>query len=397
MQVGENEFAIPFFLSNGFTRKRCASCGSYYWTQDSESRDCGDAPCHIYTFIGSPPTRGSYSVSDMRRKFIRFFEKNGHTPIDPYPVIARWRDDVYLVGASIFDFQPYVTDGVLPPPANPLVVSQPCLRFTDLDNVGPTAGRHLVIFEMGGAHAFNYPDREIYWKDETIRYHHELLTGELGVKSEAVNYKEHFWSGGGNAGPDVEACVAGLEISTLVFMSYKTSNGSLIEMPIKTVDTGYGIERWAWLSQGSPSGFHAIYPELIDILVRQAGVSEDKRLIAEATKLSGAMNFETVKDRVEAKRAIAAKIGLTYEQLESLLRPMEHIYAVADHTKALAFMLSEAVTPSNVEEGYLARLLIRRCLRTLKLLGLEGRLPEIMSLQIDKWSRDFPRLREMRS
>ncbi|MEM4245932.1 MAG: alanine--tRNA ligase-related protein, partial [Candidatus Bathyarchaeia archaeon] len=54
-------------------------------------------------------------------------------------------------------------------------------------------------------------------------------------------------------------------------------------------------------------------------------------------------------------------------------------------------------TPSNVEEGYLARLLIRRCLRTLKLLGLEGRLPEIMSLQIDKWSRDFPRLREMRS
>ncbi|WP_455364786.1 alanine--tRNA ligase [[Eubacterium] cellulosolvens] len=397
MQIKEDEFSIPFFLENGFTRRKCEHCQTYYWTQDSTSNNCGDSPCHPYTFIGSPPTKKSYTITEMRDKFIQFFKDNGHTPISPYPVIARWRNDVYLVGASIFDFQPYVTEGILPPPANPLVVSQPCLRFTDLDNVGPTAGRHLVIFEMGGAHAFNYPEKKVYWKDETIRFHHELLTKELGLKSEAISYKEHFWSGGGNAGPDVEACVAGLEVSTLVFMSYKTSNGSLHEMPIKTVDTGYGIERWAWLSQGSPSGFHAIYPELIDKLIRQTGIQEDRKLIAETTKLSGMMNFETSKDKIEARRSIAKAVGLTPEKLESHLKPLEYVYAIADHTKALAFMLAEAVIPSNVEEGYLARLLIRRSLRMLKLLGIENQLPEIIDFQINQWSQGFPQLKEMRN
>ncbi len=50
----------------------------------------------------------------------------------------------------------------------------------------------MTIFEMGGAHAFNYHDRTIYWKDETVEFHHELLTRELGVNSADVNYKEDF-------------------------------------------------------------------------------------------------------------------------------------------------------------------------------------------------------------
>jgi alanyl-tRNA synthetase len=192
----------------------------------------------------------------MRSHFLEFFAANGHTKIRPYPIVARWRDDVYLVGASIYDFQPYVTEGIMPPPANPLVISQPSIRFTDIEAAGLTAGRHGTIFEMGGAHAFNYPNNEIYWKDQTVRYHHQLLTDVMGVPSEAVSYKEHFWSGGGNAGPDLEAIVSGLEISTLVFMQYKVQGDQLTQLPIRTVDTGYGIERWAWLSTGSPSGFH---------------------------------------------------------------------------------------------------------------------------------------------
>ena len=59
------------------------------------------------------------------RRFLSFFEKNGHTRIKPYPVVARWRKDIYLTHASIIDFQPYVTEGISPPPANPLVISQP--------------------------------------------------------------------------------------------------------------------------------------------------------------------------------------------------------------------------------------------------------------------------------
>jgi hypothetical protein len=90
-------------------------------------------------------------------------------------VVARWRDDIYLTIASIADFQPFVTSGVVPPPANPLTISQPCIRLNDLDSVG-RSGRHLTLFEMMAHHAFNTDEHEVYWKEETVAYHHELLT-----------------------------------------------------------------------------------------------------------------------------------------------------------------------------------------------------------------------------
>jgi len=397
MSRPNDEFDLPFFRENGFARKKCRACGSYFWTQNPDKEDCGDAPCQEYTFIGNSPARRSYTLSEMRKQFLSFFEKNGHPIIKPYPIIARWRNDVYLTGASIFDFQPYVTEGVLPPPANPLVISQPCLRFTDIDNVGPTMGRHLTIFEMGGAHAFNYPDREVYWKDQTVRYHHDLLTKELGVKSELVQYKEHFWSGGGNAGPDLEASVNGLEISTLVFMYYKTVGDKLVEMPIRTVDTGYGIERWTWLTQGSTNGFQPIYCEVLESIMRLAGVKADEKLVATASRLSGMMIVETLSDRIESRKKVAARLGIDWRELERLLTPVEGIFALADHTKSIAFILSEGVVPSNVQEGYLIRLLIRRTYRLLKNLGIEDKLQNIVDMQISHWSRDFPNLKEMRS
>jgi alanyl-tRNA synthetase len=397
MDIEEKEFAIPFFKESGFTRHRCIGCGSHFWTQIRDRETCGDVPCEEYTFIGNSPARKSLSVQEARQTFLSFFESKGHRIIKPYPVVARWRDDVYLVGASIYDFQPLVTEGVIPPPANPLVVSQPCLRFTDLDNVGPTAGRHLLIFEMGGHHAFNYPDKQIYWKDETIRYHHELLTERLGVRSDLVTYKEHFWSGGGNAGPDLEACVNGLEISTLVFMQYKVIGEQLSALPIKTVDTGYGIERWAWLTQASPSCFSVIYGPILDRILTLAGASVDPKIMIENTKVSGIMNIEKTSDRVEARKKVAERLGMDWRELEKIIVPIERASAVADHTKAISFLLSEGVVPSNVAAGYLTRLLIRRTYRMLRLLGIEDRLGEITEMQISHWGTDFPHLVEMRN
>lgn len=397
MSRPNDEFDLPFFRENGFARRKCRTCGSYFWAQDPDKQDCGDAPCQEYTFIGKPPARRSYTLSEMRNQFLSFFEKNGHSIVKPYPVIARWRNDVYLTGASIFDFQPYVTEGILPPPANPLVISQPCLRFTDIDNVGPTMGRHLTILEMGGAHAFNYPDREVYWKDQTVRYHHDLLTKELGVKSELVQYKEHFWLGGGNAGPDLEACVNGLEISTLVFMFYKAVGDKLVEMPIRTVDTGYGIERWTWLTQGSTNGFQPIYGDVLDSIMRLADAKVDEKLFTAASRLSGMMIVETLSDRIESRKKVAARLGINWRELEKLLAPVENAFAVADHTKSIAFILSEGVVPSNVQEGYLIRLLIRRTCRLLKNLGIENELQNIVDMQISRWSKDFPNLKEMKS
>jgi alanyl-tRNA synthetase len=396
MEINEKEFAVPFFKENGFIRKQCECCKSHFWTQRPEERFCGDSPCVQYSFIGKSPAKRPYSVHEMRELFLSFFEKNGHKRIKPYPVVARWRDDVFLVGASIYDFQPYVTEGLMPPPANPLVVSQPSIRFTDIDNVGPTLGRHDLMFEMGGAHAFNYPDKEVYWMDQTIRYHHQLATEGLGLKSDSILYKEHFWSGGGNAGPDLECLCEGLEISTLVFMQYKVQGDQLTKLPIRTVDTGYGIERWAWLSQGKPSAFQVIYGPVLDRVFQLAGVNLDEKLVAQVVPFSSYMNIERGGDRVDARKKIADILHVDWRELEKSLVPIESAMAVADHTKVIAFLLSEGVVPSNVEEGYLARLLIRRTYRMLRQLGIEDKMIDILNSQVDYWSDDFPQLREMR-
>ena len=395
MEISEKEFAVPFFRENGFIRNHCECCKGYFWTQKPDERFCGDSPCVQYSFIGNSPAKRPYSIHEMRELFLSFFEKNGHTRIKPYPVVARWRNDVFLVGASIYDFQPYVTEGLIPPPANPLVVSQPSIRFTDIDNVGPTLGRHELIFEMGGHHAFNYPNKEIYWMDQTIRYHHQLATEGFGLKSESISYKEHFWSGGGNAGPDVECLTAGLEISTLVFMQYRVQGDQLIKLPIRTVDTGYGIERWAWLSQGTASAFEVLYGPVLEKIFSLGSVNYDRKLVARVVPYSSLMNIERGDSRIDARKKEADSVGMDWRDLDKVLIPIESAMAIADHTKAIAFLLSEGVVPSNVEEGYLTRLLIRRTYRMLRQLGIEERMPEILEAQVEYWGSDFPQLKEM--
>jgi len=395
------EYNLPFFKEAGFVRKLCPKCGKYYWTQNPDQETCREATsegCATYTFINNPPTSRRYSLNEMRESFLSYFEKHGHARIKPYPVVARWRDDIYLTHASIIDFQPYVTEGIAPPPANPLVISQPCIRLVDIDNTGPTFGRHLTIFEMGGAHAFNYPDKELYWKDQTVRYHHDWVTKNLGVKSEEITYKEEVWSGGGNAGPCVESIIRGLEVATLVFMQYKVVGNEFIKLPIRTVDTGYGIDRYAWLSQGVPSGFHAIYGEMLDRIFKMAGITKiDKKLLTKVAQASGLVSLDKTASRLKTRKKEAEFVGLSVNELDKFLVPIESAFAVADHTKCLSFILSEGVVPSNIQEGYLARLLFRRIYRLLRMLGIPDKLYDIVDMQIDYWSKDFPHLKEMRN
>ncbi|MGQ9507366.1 MAG: alanine--tRNA ligase [Candidatus Bathycorpusculaceae bacterium] len=394
------EYNVPFFKEMGYVRKLCPKCGDYFWTQNLEQETCGEARkegCAFYTFIGNSPTKRSYTFSEMREAFLLFFERHGHTRIKPYPVVARWREDIYLTHASIIDFQPYVTEGIAPPPANPLVIVQPCIRLVDIANTGPTFGKYETVFEMGGHHAFNYPDIEVYWKDQTVRYHHDFATKELGIKPEEIVYKEEIWSGGGNAGPCLETIVRGLELATLVFMQYKVVNNEFIKLPIRTVDTGYGIDRFTWLSQGALSGFHAVYGELLDKIFETVGItSVDEDLLAKAARVSGLVSLDKTASMWEVRRKVAEIVGVKVEELDAFLTPIENAFAIADHTKCLSFILSEGVVPSNIQEGYLARLLFRRIYRMLKMLGVPEKLPDIMDMQIDFWSRDYPHLKEMR-
>ncbi|VVB72112.1 Alanine--tRNA ligase [uncultured archaeon] len=407
----EDEYRLDFFVDEGFQRKKCEKCGKFFWTRDGTRKTCGDPPCDPYTFIGSPIFKHEHSLDEMREHYLSFFQGRGHTRIKRYPVVARWRDDIYLTIASIADFQPFVTSGQVPPPANPLTVSQPCIRLDDLDSVG-RSGRHLTTFEMMAHHVFNTREKEYYWKDQTVRLCDELLVG-LGMDPLAVTYKENPWAGGGNAGPSVEVMIGGLELATLVFMDLKAVPGGAIEikgeryekMNNYIVDTGYGLERFVWASKGSPTIYDAIFPDLVRKVADLAGVEHNLKdpeyaeIFAQNARLAGMVDLDEYSMK-DLRARIAGSIGITPEKLENTIEPMERIYAVVDHTRCLAYMLGDGIIPSNVKAGYLARLVIRRTLRLMKELKISMPLSELVAMQIMRldypdWKERFVTIQEI--
>lgn len=389
----EEEYRLKFFQENGFIRKRCPKCGKHYWTRNPEQENCGDVPCKQYEFIGNPIFI-EHELDEMRERFLRFFEERGHERIQRYPVVARWRDDIYLTIASIADFQPFVTSGEAPPPANPLVISQPCIRLDDLDSVGRT-GRHLTLFEMMAHHAFNYPDREIYWKDETVAYCDEFLQS-LGADPMEITYKEEPWAGGGNAGPCLEALCGGLEVATLVFMNLRRDDsGDIVikgerysRMENYIVDTGYGLERFVWASKGTPTVYDAIFPEIVKELSNLAGVEYDlenpefSEVLSKSARVAGVLDLSGKERLRELRKIVSKETGIPVEELEKIVEPVERIYAIADHTRCLTFMLGDGLIPSNSGAGYLARLVLRRTMRMMRELGLEIPLSDIIVMHI---------------
>ncbi|MFO8110493.1 MAG: alanine--tRNA ligase [Thermoplasmata archaeon] len=390
----EEEYVLEFFKERGFLRKRCSECGEHFWTLDREVDVCQDTPCVEFSFIGDSPFKKTLSVSDMREYFLSFFDKRDHKRVERYPVIARWRDDVFLVHASIYDFQPHATSGRVKPPSNPLAVSQPCIRLPDIDEVGKT-GKHTTSFEMMGHHAFNSPDEYIYWKDETVRYCHQMLT-DLGVDEKEIVYKEHPWIGGGNAGPSLEVNIRGLEVATLVFMNMKKDKNGEVELdgqmysPLKlnVVDTGYGLERWVWMSDGAPTIYDSIYGEVIEFICEKLGVKHDtddpsyRNFLEEYTRLSSKLGTD-FNDKKLMNTLMERVDGFDKEYMMETLERLRSIYTIADHSKTIALMLSDGVVPSNVEEGYLARMVIRRTLRQLDSLEEELDLKDLIAKQFE--------------
>ncbi|WP_254536372.1 alanine--tRNA ligase [Halomarina litorea] len=397
------EYQLAYFEEEGFTRHECDSCGAHFWSRVPDRETCGEPPCEQYDFIDDPSFDEEYTLEEMREAFLSFFEDNGHERIDPYPVAAnRWRDDVLLTQASIYDFQPLVTSGQTPPPANPLCISQPCIRMQDIDNVGKT-GRHTMAFEMMAHHAFNTREDaegyayhgEVYWKDETVQYCDEFFAS-MGADVEDITYIEDPWVGGGNAGPAIEVIYRGVELATLVFMSmeqdpegdYELKDGNRYsKMDTYIVDTGYGLERWTWVSQGTPTVYEAVYPEMIAFLKENAGVSlsdEEQTLVHDAAKLAGNLDIDEAEDMETARGDIAAELGVERAELEALIEPLETIYAIADHCRTLAYMLGDGIVPSSAGSGYLARLVLRRTKRLVDDVGVDAPLDELVDMQAER-------------
>ncbi|MDO4974857.1 MAG: alanine--tRNA ligase, partial [Alphaproteobacteria bacterium] len=317
-----------------------------------------------------------FSVSDIRSEFIKYFVENGHKHLDSSSLIPDNDPTLLFTNAGMVQFKDTFT-GKKTLPFKRATTSQKCLRaggkHNDLENVGYTA-RHHTFFEMLGN--FSFGD---YFKEQVIEFAWNLVTKRFGLPKEKLLVTVHssdeeaasfwkkisglenskiiriptndnFWSMGdtgpcgpcseifydhGNkiqGGPPGSADEDGdrfIEIWNLVFMQYETlKNGSRINLPKPSIDTGMGLERIAAVLQGVHNNY--------DIDLFQSIINDIKSLTGKDSPEFDANN------RV-----------------------------IADHIRAISFMISDGLIPSNEGRGYVLRRIIRRALRHGYMMGMK--------------------------
>ena len=342
----------------------------------------------------------------LREMFLNFFKEKGHVIIPSASLIPENDPSVLFTTAGMHPLVPYLL-GEKHPQGKRLTDVQKCVRTGDIDEVGDAS--HCTFFEMLGNWSLGD-----YFKKEMIGFSFEFLTSEkylgipienlavtvfagdedaprdeesatlwqnAGIPKDRIFYlpKKHNWWIAGNVGPcgpDTEmfidrgtpkcsencspACDCGkyLEIWNDVFMSYeKKADGTYAQLSQRNVDTGMGLERTLSILNGVKT-------------VYDTDVFEDAKLCIE--KLTG------------------LKYGEDEEQTKAFR-------IVLDHTRTATFMLGDTkgVTPSNVDQGYVLRRLIRRAVRYGKILGLkQGDLAEISICFIEKYKNAYPELLE---
>ncbi|MDT8436529.1 MAG: alanine--tRNA ligase [Gemmatimonadota bacterium] len=345
---------------------------------------------------------------EIRSSFIEFFRRRGHEPLPSGPLVPADDPTLLFTNAGMVQFKGVFT-GETERPAARAVTSQKCLRVSgkhnDLEEVGRTA-RHHTFFEMLGN--FSFGD---YFKREAIGWAWEWVTSDLGLEPDRLWATVHhtdddaarlwteltaipasrvlrlgdadnFWQMGdtGPCGPcseihydlrpdaergddlDAEAFQAlgeadrFMEIWNLVFMQFERSQGGDTPLPRPSIDTGAGLERIAAILQGERTNYHT------DLFLP---------IIAAAEEIVGRPYSRDPADWEE---------GLPFRVL-------------ADHARAVAFMLADGVFPSNEGRGYVLRRILRRAGRYAWLLGRrEPTLEPLVGVVVDLMSDVYPEL-----
>lgn len=340
-------------------------------------------------------------ANELRRKYIEFFKKHNHVEIESASLIPENDPSVLFTTAGMHPLVPYLL-GEKHPEGKRLTDVQKCLRTGDIDEVGDDS--HLTFFEMLGNWSLGD-----YFKKEAISMSYEFLTKELGIPPEKLSVScfagddkiprdeetariwnelgidkdriyfydrgENWWGPAGETGPcgpDTEifydtgkepcspecgpSCDCGkyLEIWNNVFMAYhKDKEGNYTELKQKNVDTGLGLERVLSIMNGKTSVYD--------------------------TEL-----FQPIISKIEEIS------GKKYD--ESTARDFR---IIADHLRAATFVLGDdkAVTPSNVDQGYVLRRLIRRTSRELRKIGVEtNKMNDIAEVIINQYQDVYPEL-----
>lgn len=385
-------YATSYLKNKGFFRKKCKSTGIYFWTLDNKREVCGDAGAGDgFTFLNKKIASKSMDYVQMWKAFSDFFEKRGYTPIHRYPVVARWRDDMDFVIASISDFQPYVVSGEVEPPANPLVVPQICIRFNDVDNVGITMS-HNTSFVMIGQHAFVTKDE---WNQE--KYFADLVdwfVEGMGVPLKELIFHEDAWAGGGNFGPCMEIFSGGLELANQVYMLYEQSPNGDKELTNKVLDMGMGHERITWFSQAKGTMYDATFPTVVKKLIKKTGIMYDEDFLKKYLPYGAFLNMDEYDDMDEAWSSVSKKMGMNVQDLKEKLLPLSHLYSIAEHSRTLLIAISDGALPSNVKGGYNLRVILRRALQFIEQNEWDVDLGDVCEWHAEYLKPLFPELSE---
>lgn len=393
-------YKVSLFDNMGFMRKKCSKCEKFFWTLDIARDFCPDH--ENYGFIGKPPTNKRLDYVNAWKETEKFFRANDHDIIRRYPVVCRWREDLYFTIASIVDFQRVVGNQVVfELPANPLVVPQMCLRFNDIENVG-LSGRHYTGFCMIGQ-TCNADAPGGYWKDKCIDLDFGMLTKGLGIKAEDITFVEDVWMGAGAFGYSLEYFVRGLELGNAVFTEFEGNENDYRVMPNKIIDMGAGLERFSWITMGTPTSYDCCFGPVVGKLVDMTGTDTDHEVLTKyfesiSLKLddkTGGSSSSSIRD---LKLLIAKEMKISEEQLSAFVAPYEAIYTISDHIRTLVFAISDGALPSNVGGGYNLRVILRRALSILERLGWKNiiRVEDIAELHIDYLSQMYPELEDHR-
>src|ERR687885_560878 len=344
-------------------------------------------------------------TAEIRRRFLEHFASRGHTVVPSASLVSPDPSLLFTV-AGMVPFIPYLT-GREPAPFPRATSVQKCVRTLDIEEVGKTT-RHGTFFQMNGN--FSFGD---YFKEGAIQHAWDLVTGpvadgKLGFDPERIwvtvyldddeaadawkriaglpeeriqrrGLKDNYWHTGqpGPGGPCSEIYVDRgpehgpdggpvvdedrfLEIWNLVFMQYQLDDVRskedfriVSDLPKKNIDTGMGLERVAYLLQGVDNLYEI--DEVVPVLRRGADLA-----------------------------------GITYgKSHEDDVR----LRVVADHVRSGLMLIGDGVTPGNEGRGYILRRLLRRAVRSMKLLGVdEATLPELLPVSRDAMKASYPEL-----
>ncbi|MGI0081692.1 MAG: alanine--tRNA ligase [Nitrosopumilaceae archaeon] len=386
-------YKVSLFEKEGFVRKSCVKCKRFFWTIDKIQNFCPEDAENNYSFIGNPPTKKRFDYVKAWKEVESFFVQNGHKSVSRYPVVCRWRDDLYFTIASIVDFQRVMGSKVVFEfPANPLVVPQTCLRFKDIENVGIT-GRHFSSFCMIGQHSI--PNSQGYWKDECVELDFRLLTEKFGIDKKEVVFVEDVWAGGGSFGSSLEYFVQGLELGNAVFTEFQGDLDNYSVLDQKIIDMGAGLERFAWITMGTPTAYDCCFGPIINNLIQKIGIDADPQILSRYfTAVSKGLGDS--KDLIKVRKNATIQAGIDDAMFNKIIVPLEGIYLIADHLRTLVFAISDGALPSNVGGGYNLRMILRRAVATMDRLGWDLNLKELADMHIDYLKSSYPELEETR-